>query len=116
MAGNPNYEHIHLMNCDSKVINIGNWKIKSVSTGDVYTFPSYVPARAVCNPTVFQITVNTHRAGNENNTNIFTWDKPTSVEEWPRVPQRVQVFDSSGTKKIDCGYQPDPAKSEVSCQ
>jgi hypothetical protein len=112
-ATTPEYEHIHLMNCDSKVINIANWKVKSVFTGDVYTFPFFV-ARPGCSSAV-QVTINTHRVGNENNQGIFTWDKPLNVQEWPNRPQRVQVFDPTGALKVDCGYVPDPNKTEVPC-
>jgi hypothetical protein len=112
---NPSYEHISLVNCDSKLINVANWKIKSVATGDVYTLPSFV-ARPGCQPQV-RFTVYTHRTGSENSQQgIFTWDQPASVEEWPDKPGRVELYDSTGAKQADCAYQPDPAKSEVPCQ
>lgn len=112
---NPNYEHIHLVNCDSKMIDMANWKIKSVATGDMYTLPSYV-ARPGCNPQV-RFTIYTHRTGNENNQQgIFTWDRPASLEEWTNQPGRVEIYDSAGTKKVECGYQPNPDKSEVACE
>ena len=112
---NPSYEHISLVNCDSRLINVANWKIKSVATGDVYTLPSYV-ARPGCQPQV-RFTVYTHRTGSENiQQGIFTWDQPASREEWPAAPGRVELYDSMGAKQADCAYQPDPAKSEVLCQ
>ena len=114
-ADNPLYEHIHLVNCDSKVINIAGWKVKSMQTGDTFTFPFFV-ARPGCSSGV-QVTINTHPAGNENPQNgIYTWNKDANVTEWPRRPGRVQVFDSAGALIVDCGYTPDPSKTEVPCQ
>ena len=98
---NPNYEHISLVNCDSKLINVANWKIKSVATGDMYTLPSYV-ARPGCQPQV-RFTVNTHRAGNESSQQgIFTWDQPASRAEWPNQPGRVELirFDGRSTGRV----------------
>ena len=112
----PNYEHIRLANCDVKDINLSGWKIKSVQTGDVYAILPGVVARPGCRPAV-QITVNTHSAGNENPAQgIFTWNQPAGVEEWPKRPGRVQISDSTGIIKIDCGYAPDPDQFEVTCQ
>jgi len=111
----PNYEHISLVNCGSTLVNVANWKIKSVATGDSYTLPSYV-ARPGCQPQ-FRFTVNRHRAGNESDQQgIFTWDQPASRAEWPNQPGRVELYDSTGALQAACGYQPDPAQSEVACQ
>ena len=104
------------MNCDAKVINIAGWKIKSPQTSDVYIFPFFV-ARPGCSAFV-QITVDTHTSGPWESPQgpIFTWARPLGMEEWPKRPGRVQVFDSSGAKIVDCGYTPDPNRFEVECK
>lgn len=115
MADNPQYEHIHLVNCDSRVISIAGWKVKSMQTGDTFTFPFFV-TRPGCSIAV-QVTINSHHVGNENPQNgIYGWNKDDNVVEWPRRPGRVQVFDAAGTLVVDCGYTPDPSKTEVPCQ
>jgi len=112
----PNAEHIRLVNCDAKDIDLSGWQIKSVQTGDVYTMPPGVVARRGCRAAV-QVTVNTHTTGNENAAQgIYSWGQPAGVEEWPKKSGRAQVVDSSGAVVIDCRYTPDPNQSEVTCQ
>ncbi len=111
------YEHIHFVNCDSKPINVNGWKVKSLATGDVFTFPSYVAAPG-CGGQV-QFTVNTHTTGLENpNNGLFGWDQPPSKEEWPDTGGKAELYDATGAKKQTCTYQStaDPTLSDVPCQ
>ncbi len=109
------YEHIHLYNCDSRPINVSGWKLKSLATGDIFTFPSYV-ANPGCGGQV-QFTVNTHVTGLENPAQgLFTWGQPDSKEEWPDTGGTAELYDPSGAKKQTCTYVPDPTASDVPCQ
>jgi len=109
-------EHIHLLNCDSKPINVTGWTIKSIATGDLFTFPDYIAAPG-CEQTQAQFTVNTHVVGNEDSlAGIFTWNLPLSVEEWSPMGGKAELRDSVGNLVTTCTYAATQTLQDSRCR
>ncbi len=104
-AGGEAYEHIHLINCDTKPVDVTGWRVRSPATGDVFVFPSYM-ANPGCVGAV-QFTVNTHVTGFEDpSKGLFTWGQPLSREEWPNGGGSAEVYDASSALVERCAYNP----------
>ncbi len=99
------YEHVHLVNCDSKPIAITGWQVRNPRTGHVFTFPNFV-ATPGCGGAV-QVTVNTHKTGFEDaNRGIFTWGLPGDKEEWSVEGGSVELYNATGALVVRCTYNP----------